>query len=105
MTKATVWRNKTVSRVLVEGHSGYADNGSDIVCSSISTAMYLTCNIISKLTNKYEINIDENKVFINIKILSDDLYLSKIMESLLETLEDISSQFPKFFTIVMNDRD
>ena len=46
MTCATVYFNndKTVSRIMVKGHSGYADSGFDIVCSAISTSMILTAN-------------------------------------------------------------
>ena len=51
MTVASVWKNETVKRIMVEGHSGYADLGYDIVCSSVSTAMIYSANLVSKLSS------------------------------------------------------
>ena len=105
MTCATVYFNndKTVSRIMVKGHSGYADSGFDIVCSAISTSMILTANLITKLSceENYVINIDEKKNLIDIMIKEFDTngVLEKVMENLLETLESISSDYPKYFKI------
>ena len=56
MTVASVWKNETVKRIMVEGHSGYADLGYDIVCSSVSTAMIYSANLVSKLSENCNIN-------------------------------------------------
>lgn len=102
MTTATIWKNNFVNRICIKGHSGYSVNGSDIVCSSISTACFLTANILTKLTKSCCIKIDDKNVYIDIQII--DVNVSKevkiVMETLQETLEDISSQYPKFLTIL-----
>ena len=33
----------------LKGHSGYAENGSDIVCASVSSAAYMTANTITEI--------------------------------------------------------
>ena len=38
--------NKKIKGIEVSGHSGYEDLGKDIVCSSVSTAMILTINLL-----------------------------------------------------------
>ena len=106
MTVASVWKNETVKRIMVEGHSKYAEYGYDIVCSSISTAMILSANLICKLTENCNVNINEEKVIIDIAInengIVNDLNkdaVYKLLETLLETLEDIHSQYPKYLKI------
>ena len=103
MTVASVWKNETVKRIMVEGHSGYAELGYDIVCSSVSTAMIYSANLVSKLSENCNIVYNEKKVIIDITINENDpnvkSILDKVMETLHETLEDINSQYPKYFKI------
>lgn len=40
--------NGTITEIAVNGHSDYGKNGSDIVCSAISTAMYVSLGLIKK---------------------------------------------------------
>lgn len=35
----------------IKGHSGYAENGSDIVCSAVSSAALMTANTITEIFN------------------------------------------------------
>ena len=42
-------KNNYVEFIKIEGHSGYAENGSDIVCSSISSIAITTVNAIIRL--------------------------------------------------------
>lgn len=50
MIKVEFTRNKQneIIKVKVSGHSGYDDIGKDIVCSAVSTAMYVTIGILQK---------------------------------------------------------
>lgn len=104
MTTATVWKKETINRIYVNGHADYSTYGSDIVCSSISTATILTANLISKLTDDYEIVFDEENAIIDIKITDcNSSVINTIMESLYETLCDISNQYPKNLTIKLKN--
>lgn len=97
MTTATIWKNEEIYRVCVNGHSGYSKSGTDIVCSSISTATILTANIISSMTNNCIIKFDEKNVNIDIQITDKNISneISIVMNSFVNILEDISNQYPK----------
>ncbi|UKI49333.1 MAG: ribosomal-processing cysteine protease Prp [Clostridium sp.] len=48
--------------LVVSGHSGYAQNGHDIVCAAISTACIMSANLIERLdlnTNIIDLVCDE----------------------------------------------
>jgi uncharacterized protein YsxB (DUF464 family) len=38
----------TANKVIIKGHSGYADSGTDIVCSGISTLFYAFYGYLAK---------------------------------------------------------
>ena len=42
------------------GHSGYAEEGSDIICASVSSAAYMTVNTVTDVIGDYgEATVDE----------------------------------------------
>ena len=44
----------------IKGHSGYSDEGSDIVCASVSSAAYMTANTITEILGlSADISVDE----------------------------------------------
>lgn len=44
----------------ITGHSGFAESGSDIVCSAISSAAYMTANTVTEII-KVSAEIDVNE--------------------------------------------
>ena len=65
MTKAKFFYEKNLfSRLEISGHSGYAEYGSDIVCSGISSAVLTSINLIDKYTKNYQLEQDEDKGYL-----------------------------------------
>ncbi len=58
----------------ISGHSGYADKGSDIICSAISVLGQTAIASLTELTNlKTDYKIDEGSAFLECKVkLPDD---------------------------------
>ena len=95
--------NKTCSYFELSGHSGYANIGYDIVCSGVTTACYTTLNILEKINKEafkmtdantsghLRVDLDYTKLLDNNEIKLFNL----IIQSLVEIIEEISSQYPK----------
>ena len=49
MTTYYIERKTNEALIEVKGHAGYATHGADIVCAAISTACFMTANLIDKL--------------------------------------------------------
>lgn len=108
MTKAVVKKqNGLYVSLMVSGHSGYADYGSDIVCAGISTAVISSINLIDKLVDghfEFTQN-DENGLVvlnnINYNGLSNEKleFINLVFENLIETLKNIEDDYPKYFKI------
>ena len=100
MTEIKLFRDRDANIVkgIMSGHTDYADMGSDIVCASISSVIFMALNGIEKVLNTqfgYETgdgylefvlpcDLDENKIK-EINILLDSMYLF---------LQDLQSQYP-----------
>lgn len=105
MIKITIIKNgENVTAISCEGHSGYASEGSDIVCASVSV---LTQNAQKTLDEILHINskfvCDEDIPYLSIELpklegeKSKSAYL--IMNSTANGLRDIASSFPKHINI------
>ncbi len=54
MIKATFYKKDDIIKGFeISGHSGYAEEGSDIICASVSSAAYMTVNTVTDVIGEY----------------------------------------------------
>jgi uncharacterized protein YsxB (DUF464 family) len=88
-----------ISRIHVTGHSNYDESGKDIVCSAVSTAMYLTLGLVEKVCPDYDFKADENNVSMKLEIKESNEFTNLVLENLVNTLECISLDYAKYVKI------
>lgn len=84
----------------ISGHSGYAENGKDIVCSAVSSAVQFASNLI---TDGFFIPADvwvKDNAF-ECRIKKPDENSTAILEMLRTHIESISEEFPKTIKITI----
>lgn len=94
MTTVTVTRKAGhIYKVEANGHTGYAEAGSDIVCAAVSA---LTQGALLGLKNVAEVKVTEtiSDGELRFKIHSFSDKTDAILETMLMSLEDISSSYP-----------
>ena len=87
MTHAVIYKSHVNGEVLgfkTYGHSGYADEGSDIVCSAISL---LVINTINAIDAKYETQVNEDEALISFMLTSEMTEITSDIRVLLNALE------------------
>ena len=52
MTKVTFTENDEILSMRIEGHAGYSEYGTDIVCSSVSILAYTVAKIVNDALGK-----------------------------------------------------
>lgn len=106
MIKVTIfYRSKNVVRSFkVEGHSGYSDKGSDIVCSAVTTAVMTAANGITDVVG---INADVKACdgFLECRLpktLNEvEEYGAKVLiNSMYLTLRNIEQQYKDYIVII-----
>ena len=106
MIKITIAKKgELINTIEVAGHSGYADEGSDIICAAVST---LTQNCEKGLKEMLKINtkfiIDENIPHLSVSLPNDlsekDMKDAQIlMKSTYLGLKDLADSYPKYINI------
>lgn len=95
--------NDKIESIDIIGHSGYDVIGKDIVCSSVSTAMILTINLLEKLNCNFSYQSNESipQISLNINDLNSKKsnLIQTILENLVNTLDEISKQYKKYLKI------
>ncbi|MDE6730919.1 MAG: ribosomal-processing cysteine protease Prp [Oscillospiraceae bacterium] len=89
----------------VQGHADYADDGQDVVCAAVSSAIQLTANLITEnFQENASVSVEEVQDHNQIRIsLGQDSPSGQIiLEGLLTHLQSISEEFPDHIKINLN---
>ena len=80
--------------VKVDGHADYSDEGTDIVCASVSSIMTMTVNLVDNFGYKFK-DVKLEKGFSSFEIISDDV-TKKIVTTLEELLDSLAKKYPNY---------
>ena len=96
---------------VVEGHSGYAEEGSDIVCAAISAAVGLTeCTINEVLGLGAPVKASEKNARISLKLpvgLSEanEHTCQNLLAGMMVYLQAMGEEYPDNLIVLMDDED
>ena len=83
----------------ISGHSGYAEEGSDIVCASVSSAAFMTANTITDvICSDAEVICEENRLYLKMKDKNE--FAFKVLAGFKLHLDELSKQFPRNIRII-----
>ena len=86
----------------VKGHSGYADEGSDIVCSAVSSAAFMTVNTLTdvcKADADVFVSDDPENPLISLKLNSNFEKYRDIMQGFFIHIESLAEDYPKYIKL------
>ncbi len=87
-------KNGTYCGCTVKGHAGYAEQGQDVVCAAVSSAVQLAANLITETFRiPARVSAESNTVRIRLQD-SCDAAGASILEALYVHLQCISEEFP-----------
>lgn len=104
MTKICVYRkNEDIVKFTLSGHTGYAEQGEDIVCAAISTLATATLNGLTEVV-KIGIGFEIRDAYIEC-VLPDELSVSKrkganvLLETFYMSIVNLKEQYEQYITI------
>lgn len=88
-------RNESITGFHIEGHSGYAEHGSDIVCAAISALAVNCVNSVEELTqDRFSVESDERRGMIDFQLEGEPSGESQLLlHSLLLGVRGISEKY------------
>lgn len=83
-----------LSSIIASGHAMYSEYGKDIVCSATSSCIITTINGILKIDSS-SISIDQKEDTIIVEVLKQNDIALKLLDNMIEMLEELEEQYPK----------
>ena len=109
MTKVRIVKSELTgySSFEVSGHSGYAEEGSDIVCATVSAITDFTIGILEKFSVDTRLKIREDTAYVLCEISQTDgnackkSEITKVLDGFAEYIKDVSCVYPEFLKCVI----
>lgn len=87
----------------INGHSGYAEEGQDIICSAVSSASIMTANTITEVQH-INAEITENDGFLSLNLSKDEAKKAEVVLSGLKLhLTALSEQFKEYIKVKISE--
>ena len=94
---------KLICGFTVSGHSGYAEEGSDIVCSAVSSAVIMTANTITEIQH-INADVTENGGFLKLSLSKEEAKNCEIILNGLKLhLTALSEQYKKYIKVKISE--
>ena len=90
--------NITKDEITIKGHSGYAQNGSDIVCASISSIAITTVNALLSIDEDC-IEYKENDGYLKIIIKKHNDIIDKLINNMVDLFKTLENDYKKYIEI------
>ena len=111
MINVVVIREKqTIKTIEATGHSGYAEEGQDIVCSAVSVLMETLANGLTEVVKaNVKVVVDENIPHLSVILNETDKekckYAQVLMQSTLLGIKGVADGYSKFIKIKEKQND
>ena len=101
---------QNIITVEATGHSGYAEEGSDIVCSAVSTLMQNLANGLTEVVKaNAKVIVDEDIPHISVTLCEQNVEKNKYAQMLMQTtvlsLKEVANGYSKFIKIKEKQND
>ena len=86
--------NINKDEITIKGHSGYAEEGFDIVCASVSSISITTVNALLSIDEDC-IEYEDSDGYLNIKIKKHNEVVDKLIDNMINLLKELEKQYKK----------
>ena len=92
-----------ISGFKISGHSGFSEEGSDIVCAAVSSAAYMTANTITEIL-LIDADVTENDGFMSLSLSKGEAEKSAVvLDGLRLHLTALSEQYTKYIKVKISE--
>ncbi|MGM9556942.1 MAG: ribosomal-processing cysteine protease Prp [Oscillospiraceae bacterium] len=97
-------QNGRINGFCCAGHSGYAEEGSDIVCAAVSTAVKFAEHTINDVLGEHaktRVNEDEARITLTLPATCEEEdAVQAVMTGLMLTLCELRDDYPEFIEVL-----
>ena len=82
----------------IQGHSGSAESGQDIICAAVSSAAYMAVNTITEILGQ-DVSADVRDGYMKISLSGNNDAASDILRGLELHISGLADEYPDFIRI------
>lgn len=87
----------------IQGHAGQAEAGRDIVCAAVSSAAYLTANILLEVC-RCQASVQEQAGRLSVTVCADEVQTAQVpLQGLRLHLEGLCAQYPQYIQLTQTE--
>jgi uncharacterized protein YsxB (DUF464 family) len=95
-------KNGKIQKFSVSGHSGYSEQGSDIVCAAVSSMVMLTVNVITEdLGVPCSLKVKEESALIELALGDENDFAHILLSGLERELSNLTSDYPENVRVIV----
>lgn len=104
MTKVVFFtHNGMITGFSVDGHTGYSNEGSDIVCASVSSAVYMTANTITDvLFLKAGVEVEDGHLYLTVDE-KDVKGAQVILKGFKLHMDELAKQYGDYIKVIISE--
>ena len=96
-------QDKLVTGFEISGHSGFSKQGSDIICSAVSSAAYMAVNTLTDV-QKLDCDVTVNDGFMDLKLSKAEAEAAQVvLNGLLLHLDALSQEYSDFIDLKISE--
>ncbi len=96
-------QDKLVTGFEISGHSGFSKQGSDIICSAVSSAAYMAVNTLTDV-QKLDCDVTVNDGFMELKLSKAEAKAAQVvLNGLLLHLDALSKEYADFIDLKISE--
>ena len=96
-------QDKLVTGFEISGHSDFSEQGSDIICSAVSSAAYMAANTLTEV-QELDCDITVNDGFMELKLSKAEAKAAQIvLNGLLLHLDALSKEYADFIDLKISE--
>ncbi|MBQ4316195.1 MAG: ribosomal-processing cysteine protease Prp [Oscillospiraceae bacterium] len=85
----------------VSGHSGYAENGSDIICAAVSSAVNFAETLINdSFGADAKVEVEPETARIKLVLSNEDKACRKVLEAFERHMRAVAFEYPEYIEIM-----
>ncbi len=96
-------QDKLVTGFEISGHSGFSEQGSDIICSAVSSAAYMAVNTLTDVQG-LDCIVTVNDGFMDLKLSKAEAQAAQVvLNGLLLHLDALSKEYADFIDLKISE--
>ena len=87
----------------VSGHSVYGEEGGDIVCAAVSSAVSLALSLLERTGCEFSLDVSDDNAHVGLELFPNEKG-DLVIDALREHFEGIAQEYGKFLSVAVKRR-